>query len=91
MRAGSTSSACSRCDPTVVLVWQRGATSRELEQLEAAGDPPVPARAAPLDDVARAIERLGALLGHEEERDGARGSCAKRSTACAPSTPPLSR
>ena len=53
--------------PDVVLVWQRGATSRELEQLEAAGIPLFQLEPRRLDDVARAIERLGALLGHDEE------------------------
>jgi len=53
--------------PDVVLVWQRGATSRELEQLEAAGIRLFQLEPRRLDDVARAIERLGALLGHEEE------------------------
>lgn len=53
--------------PDLVLVWQRGATSRELEQLEGAGIRLFQLEPRRLDDVARAIERLGALLGHEEE------------------------
>src|SRR5213079_1482847 len=53
--------------PDLVLIWQRGATSRELEQLEAAGIRLFQLEPRRLDDVARAIERLGALLGHEAE------------------------
>ena len=53
--------------PDLVLIWQRGNTSRELEQLEAAGIRLFQLEPRRLDDVARAIERLGALLGHEAE------------------------
>ena len=53
--------------PDLVLVWQRGGTSRELEQLEAAGIRLFQLEPRRLGDVARAIERLGALLGHEAE------------------------
>ncbi len=53
--------------PDVVLIWQRGSTSRELEQLEAAGIHLFQLEPRRLDDVARAIERLGKLLGHEVE------------------------
>jgi iron complex transport system substrate-binding protein len=53
--------------PDLVLIWQRGATSRELEQLEAAGIRLFQLEPRRLDDVARAIERLGTLLGHEPE------------------------
>jgi len=53
--------------PDLVLIWQRGATSRELEQLEAAGIRLFQLEPRRLDDVARAIERLGVLLGHEAE------------------------
>jgi iron complex transport system substrate-binding protein len=53
--------------PDLVLIWQRGSTSRELEQLEAAGIRLFHLEPRRLDDVARAIERLGALLGHEGE------------------------
>jgi iron complex transport system substrate-binding protein len=49
--------------PDLVLVWQRGATSREQEQLAAAGIPLFHLEPRRLDDVARAIERLGQLLG----------------------------
>ncbi|HEV7576297.1 MAG TPA: cobalamin-binding protein [Caldimonas sp.] len=51
----------------LVLIWQRGNTSRELEQLEAAGIRLFQLEPRRLDDVARAIERLGVLLGHEQE------------------------
>lgn len=53
--------------PDLVLIWQRGNTSRELEQLEGAGIRLFRLEPRRLDDVARAIERLGALLGHERE------------------------
>ena len=53
--------------PDLVLIWQRGATSRELEQLEAAGIRLFQLEPRRLDDVARAIERLGTLLGREPE------------------------
>ena len=52
--------------PDLVLIWQRGNTSRELEQLEAAGIRLFQLEPRRLDDVARAIERLGALLGHDD-------------------------
>jgi iron complex transport system substrate-binding protein len=53
--------------PDLVLIWQRGNTSRELEQLEAAGLRLFQLEPRRLGDVARAIERLGQLLGHEAE------------------------
>lgn len=49
--------------PDLVLLWQRGATSREQEQLAAAGIALFHLEPRRLDDVARAIERLGSLLG----------------------------
>ncbi len=53
--------------PDLVVVWQRGATSRELAQLEAAGVRLFQLEPRRLDDVPRAVERLGVLLGHEDE------------------------
>ncbi|HEY2561962.1 MAG TPA: cobalamin-binding protein [Caldimonas sp.] len=53
--------------PDLVLVWQRGNLSRELEQLARAGIQLFQLEPQRLDDVARAIERLGTLLGHERE------------------------
>ena len=70
--------------PDLVLIWQRGNTSRELEQLEAAGIRLFQLEPRRLADVARAIERLGALLGHEagseppRERDARRARSAAR-------------
>ncbi len=52
--------------PDLVIVWQRGATSRELAQLEAAGVRLFHLEPRRLDEVARAVERLGVLLGHED-------------------------
>jgi iron complex transport system substrate-binding protein len=53
--------------PDLVLVWQRGNVAREIEQLERAGVRLFQLAPQRLDDVARAIERLGVLLGHEGE------------------------
>jgi len=53
--------------PDLVLVWQRGNVGREIEQLERAGVRIFQLEPQRLDDVARAIERLGVLLGHEGE------------------------
>ena len=55
--------------PDLVLVWQRGATRREQEQLAAAGIPLFHLEPRRLDDVARAIERLGGLLGSADVAD----------------------
>jgi len=51
--------------PDLVIVWQRGNVAREIEQLERAGVRLFQLAPQRLDEVARAIERLGALLGHE--------------------------
>lgn len=59
--------------PDLVLVWQRGNLGREIEQIEAAGVALFRLEPRRLDEVPRAIERLGALLGHDDE--------AKRSAA----------
>jgi len=48
--------------PDLVIVWQRGATRREQEQLEAAGIPLFHLEPRRLDEVASAVERLGELL-----------------------------
>jgi iron complex transport system substrate-binding protein len=53
--------------PDLVLVWQRGNVGREIEQLERAGVRLFQLEPQRLDDVARAIERLGVLLGHDGE------------------------
>jgi iron complex transport system substrate-binding protein len=52
--------------PDLVIVWRHGNTSRELDQLEAAGVRLFSLEPQRLDDVARAIERLGQLLGTED-------------------------
>ena len=70
--------------PDLVLVWQRGDTSRELEQLEAAGIRLFQLEPRRLDDVARAIERLGQLLG-------TRADAARRAPTCAPRSRPARR
>ena len=51
--------------PDLVLVWQRGNLGREIEQIGAAGIALFQLEPRRLDDVPRAVERLGVLLGHE--------------------------
>ena len=53
--------------PDLVFVWQSGNTGRELDQLAAAGIPLYRLEPKRLDDVPRAIERIGVLLGREAE------------------------
>ena len=69
--------------PDLVLIWQRGNTSRELAQLEAAGLPVFRLEPQRLDDVVRAIERLGALLGHEDDARGGAGAARGFAPICA--------
>ncbi len=52
-----------RLKPDVVLVWTSGNSQRELAQLVSAGVPVVHLEPRRLNDVARAIERLGDLFG----------------------------
>lgn len=66
--------------PDLVLVWQSGATSRQMAQLEAAGVRLFQLEPRRLDDVARAIERLGTLLGHADEA-GRRAAALRASLA----------
>ncbi len=53
--------------PDLLVVWQRGNMGREIEQIAAAGVPLFQLDPRRLADVPRAIERLGVLLGHEDE------------------------
>lgn len=53
--------------PDLVLVWQRGNLGREIEQIGAAGVALFRLEPRRLDDVPGAVERLGALLGHDDE------------------------
>jgi iron complex transport system substrate-binding protein len=64
--------------PDLILVWHHGNQGRELGQLEAAGLRLFYIEPKRIDDVASALLRVGALLGHEaqarrqaEELDGA--------------------
>ena len=57
--------------PDLVLVWNRGNTTRELDQLEAAGLRLFRLEPQRLADVALAIERLGAVLGQRVVADQA--------------------
>jgi iron complex transport system substrate-binding protein len=54
-------------EPDLVLFWQQGNLSRELEQLAAAGIRLYRLEPRHLDDVPRAVERLGLIVGHEGE------------------------
>jgi len=51
--------------PDLVVVWRHGNTTRELDQLEAAGIRLFRLEPQRLDEVVAAIERLGQLLGTE--------------------------
>lgn len=51
--------------PDLVVVWRHGNTHRELDQLAAAGVRLFSLEPQRLDDVARAVERLGTVLGTE--------------------------
>lgn len=53
--------------PDLVLAWQHGNPGRELAQLEAAGLPLYRLEPRRLDDVPRALERVGELLGHADQ------------------------
>ncbi len=68
--------------PDLVLIWQRGNTSRELEQLEAAGIRLFQLEPRRLDDVARAIERLGVLLGTRRRGEPRASRDARRPWKC---------
>jgi iron complex transport system substrate-binding protein len=66
--------------PDLVLAWLSGNTSRELQQLEAAGVRLFFLEPRRLDAVARALERVGALLGHPAEGE-ARATALRRALA----------
>ncbi len=53
--------------PDLLLVWHGGNSQRELAQLEAAGIALFAIEPTRLDDVPRALERLGALVGRARE------------------------
>ena len=53
--------------PDLVLAWHHGNPSRELAQLAAAGLPLYHLEPRRLDDVPRALERVGELLGRAEQ------------------------
>jgi iron complex transport system substrate-binding protein len=58
--------------PELVLVWYHGNQGREIGQLEAAGLRLFYLEPRRIDDVPRALERMGALLGHGAQgRDAA--------------------
>ncbi len=62
--------------PDLVLAWLSGNTNREMAQLEAAGLHLFYLEPRKLDDVPRALARVGALLGHAAE--GERGAARLR-------------
>jgi iron complex transport system substrate-binding protein len=53
--------------PDLVLAWHHGNPSRELQQLDAAGLKVFRLEPQRLEDIARALERTGELLGHEAQ------------------------
>lgn len=55
--------------PDLVLVWLHGNQGRELGQLEAAGIKLFYMEQRHIDDVAAALSRIGALLGHAKQGD----------------------
>ena len=67
--------------PDLVLVWRHGNTTRELDQLEAAGLRLFRLEPQRLDDVVRAIERLGQLLGTEATAGPAAAALRERLAA----------
>ena len=64
--------------PDLVLVWLGGNSQRELAQIEAAGIALFRLEPRRLEDIPRAIERVGILLGHGAE--GQRLAAAQRTT-----------
>jgi iron complex transport system substrate-binding protein len=67
--------------PDLVIVWRHGNTMRELDQLEAAGLQLFRLEPQRLDEVPRAIERLGVLLGHESTANREAGALRDRLAA----------
>jgi iron complex transport system substrate-binding protein len=57
--------------PDLVVVWRHGNTTREIDQLEAIGLHVFRLEPQRLDEVARAIERLGVVLGQESTAQSA--------------------
>jgi iron complex transport system substrate-binding protein len=66
--------------PELVLVWYHGNQGRELAQLEAAGIRLFYLEPRSVDDVARDLVRIGALLGHAAEGE-ARAAALNRDFA----------
>jgi iron complex transport system substrate-binding protein len=66
--------------PDLVLVWDSGNTMRELAQLESAGVRLFRLEPRRLDDVPRALERVGVLL-HRPEEGRARAQVLRRDLA----------
>ncbi|WP_372525927.1 cobalamin-binding protein [Piscinibacter sp.] len=67
-------------NPDLILVWQHGNQGRELAQLEAAGLRLFYLEPRRLDDVARALLRVGALLGRDSAAE-ARAAALRREIA----------
>ncbi len=67
--------------PDLVIVWRHGNTTRELDQLEGAGIRLFRLEPQRLDDVVRAIERLGQLLGTEATAGPAAAALRERLAA----------
>ncbi|GAB3464009.1 cobalamin-binding protein [Massilia terrae] len=57
--------------PDLIVVWQSGNTARQIEQLARLGIPVFHSEPRKLEQVASSIERFGALLGTEQQAQGA--------------------
>ena len=80
MPGASTSSACSRCDPTSVLAWPTGTPAATIAQLRELGLNVVEVPTQRLADVPAALRQLGRLAG-TEPRGGARPRVRSRSAS----------
>lgn len=63
--------------PDLVLVWHHGNQGRELGQLEAAGLRLFYLEPRSVDDVARSLARIGALLGHATQGEAAAAALSR--------------
>lgn len=67
--------------PDVVLVWHHGNQGRELVQLEAAGVKLFYLEPRRVDDIADALVRVGALLGHAQQGESRANELRKKLAA----------
>ena len=74
--------------PDLVLAWNHGNPGRELAQLEAAGLRLYYLEPRRLDDVPRALKRIGACWATSARASNVPGRCAPRSTLRRAMPPP---